>query len=222
MFVSHDLDEAMKLGTHIAIMESGRIVQYGQPEEIVLKPASAYVADFVAHMNPLERAARRLADDAGGRRSRGAATRCCSTPRRMATLDAKGRPTSVTDRRQARPPGGVRGRRRSPAPSTTWSSRRPADIKLRTALELRHQTGNPVALVEDGRLIGVIGDDEIYRGILRQTEHRGLRPVLVIDQDRIDAVLTWPALVDALDAGHRLGRGQTHDRAARGGQRHPA
>jgi ornithine cyclodeaminase/alanine dehydrogenase-like protein (mu-crystallin family) len=35
--------------------------------------------------------------------------------------------------------------------------------------------------------------------------------VLVIDQDRIDAVLTWPALVDALDAGHRLGRGQTHD-----------
>jgi ornithine cyclodeaminase/alanine dehydrogenase-like protein (mu-crystallin family) len=36
-------------------------------------------------------------------------------------------------------------------------------------------------------------------------------PVLVIDQDRIDAVLTWPALVDALDAGHKLGRGQTHD-----------
>jgi ornithine cyclodeaminase len=35
--------------------------------------------------------------------------------------------------------------------------------------------------------------------------------VLVIDRDRIDAVLTWPALVDALDAGHRLGRGQTHD-----------
>jgi ornithine cyclodeaminase len=35
--------------------------------------------------------------------------------------------------------------------------------------------------------------------------------VLVIDQGRIDAVLTWPALVDALDAGHRLGRGQTRD-----------
>lgn len=35
--------------------------------------------------------------------------------------------------------------------------------------------------------------------------------MLVIDRDRIDAVLTWPALVDALDAGHRLGRGQTHD-----------
>ena len=53
IFVSHDLDEAMKLGTHIAIMESGRIVQYGQPEDIVLNPSNSYVADFVAHMNPL-------------------------------------------------------------------------------------------------------------------------------------------------------------------------
>jgi ornithine cyclodeaminase len=35
--------------------------------------------------------------------------------------------------------------------------------------------------------------------------------VLVIERDQIDAVLTWPALVDALDAGHRLGRGQTED-----------
>ena len=38
-----------------------------------------------------------------------------------------------------------------------------------------------------------------------------MRPVLVIDGDRIDAVLSWPRLVDALDEGHRLGRGQTHD-----------
>jgi ornithine cyclodeaminase/alanine dehydrogenase-like protein (mu-crystallin family) len=35
--------------------------------------------------------------------------------------------------------------------------------------------------------------------------------VRVIDRDQVDAALTWPALVDALDAGHRLGRGQTHD-----------
>ena len=45
----------------------------------------------------------------------------------------------------------------------------PPDIKLRTALEIRHRTGNPLALVEDRKLVGVIGDDEIYRGILRQT-----------------------------------------------------
>ncbi|MFN0263738.1 choline ABC transporter ATP-binding protein [Tepidamorphus sp. 3E244] len=53
VFVSHDLDEAVKLGSRIAIMEGGRIVQIGTPQEIILKPADDYVADFVAHMNPL-------------------------------------------------------------------------------------------------------------------------------------------------------------------------
>ncbi|MBE0453995.1 choline ABC transporter ATP-binding protein [Roseovarius autotrophicus] len=53
IFVSHDLDEAFKLGDRIAIMEGGRIVQCGTPQEIFTDPATAYVADFVAHMNPL-------------------------------------------------------------------------------------------------------------------------------------------------------------------------
>ncbi len=53
IFVSHDLDEAFKLGDRIAIMEGGRIVQVGTPREIFTDPADDYVADFVAHMNPL-------------------------------------------------------------------------------------------------------------------------------------------------------------------------
>ena len=53
IFVSHDLDEAIKIGTRIAIMEGGRIVQVGTPQEILKNPANDYVADFVAHMNPL-------------------------------------------------------------------------------------------------------------------------------------------------------------------------
>ena len=53
IFVSHDLDEAFKLGDRIAIMEGGRIVQHGTPKDIFSKPATGYVADFVAHMNPL-------------------------------------------------------------------------------------------------------------------------------------------------------------------------
>ena len=53
LFVSHDLDEAMKLGDRIAIMEGGRIVQLGTPQEIVMAPKTDYVAEFVAHMNPL-------------------------------------------------------------------------------------------------------------------------------------------------------------------------
>ncbi|WP_138466305.1 choline ABC transporter ATP-binding protein [Poseidonocella sp. HB161398] len=53
IFVSHDLDEAFKLGNRIAIMEGGRIVQCGTPQEIFSNPVNDYVADFVAHMNPL-------------------------------------------------------------------------------------------------------------------------------------------------------------------------
>ncbi len=53
IFVSHDLDEAFKLGDRIAIMQGGRIVQCGTPQEIFTNPATEYVADFVAHMNPL-------------------------------------------------------------------------------------------------------------------------------------------------------------------------
>jgi len=53
VFVSHDLDEAFKLGNRIAIMEGGRIIQTGTPNEIAANPADAYVQEFVAHSNPL-------------------------------------------------------------------------------------------------------------------------------------------------------------------------
>ncbi len=53
LFVSHDLDEALRLGDRIAIMDAGRIVQTGTPQDIVLRPATARVAEFVQHMNPL-------------------------------------------------------------------------------------------------------------------------------------------------------------------------
>ena len=66
VFVSHDLDEALKIGNHIAIMEGGRIVQAGEPEDIVLNPANDYVADFVANVNPLNVLTRHVADDPGG------------------------------------------------------------------------------------------------------------------------------------------------------------
>jgi glycine betaine/proline transport system ATP-binding protein len=52
LFVSHDLDEALKLGDHITILEGGRIVQTGTAQDIVHRPANEYVAEFVRHINP--------------------------------------------------------------------------------------------------------------------------------------------------------------------------
>ena len=47
VFITHDLNEAMRLGDRIAVMRDGRIVQQGTPAEIVLAPADDYVAAFV-------------------------------------------------------------------------------------------------------------------------------------------------------------------------------
>jgi glycine betaine/proline transport system ATP-binding protein len=53
LFVSHDLDEAFRIGNRIAIMEGGHIVQCGTPQDIVRNPINQYVADFVQNMNPI-------------------------------------------------------------------------------------------------------------------------------------------------------------------------
>ena len=47
LFITHDLDEAIRIGNRIAIMKDGRIVQIGTPEEIITAPVDEYVADFV-------------------------------------------------------------------------------------------------------------------------------------------------------------------------------
>ncbi|WP_156221809.1 quaternary amine ABC transporter ATP-binding protein [Pseudactinotalea suaedae] len=51
VFITHDLNEAMRLGDRIAMMRDGRIVQVGTPEEILTDPANDYVAQFVAEVD---------------------------------------------------------------------------------------------------------------------------------------------------------------------------
>ncbi len=52
LFITHDLNEALRLGDRIAIMESGQVVQLGTPEDIIVNPRTEYVADFVEHADP--------------------------------------------------------------------------------------------------------------------------------------------------------------------------
>ena len=54
VFITHDLDEAVRIGDRIAIMRDGAIVQVGTAEEIVMRPADDYVADFVAGISRLK------------------------------------------------------------------------------------------------------------------------------------------------------------------------
>jgi len=53
VFITHDLDEAVRIGDRIAIMRDGLIVQMGTAEEIIMDPADDYVADFVAGISRL-------------------------------------------------------------------------------------------------------------------------------------------------------------------------
>lgn len=52
LFITHDLDEAMRLGHRIAIMDAGVIVQIGTPEDILVNPKTEYVANFVENADP--------------------------------------------------------------------------------------------------------------------------------------------------------------------------
>ncbi|MGI9461454.1 MAG: ATP-binding cassette domain-containing protein [Alphaproteobacteria bacterium] len=54
VFVSHDLDEATRIADRIVIMKDGGVVQVGSPRDILIKPNSKYVRDFVSECNPMK------------------------------------------------------------------------------------------------------------------------------------------------------------------------
>ena len=51
VFITHDLDESLKLGDHIGILNGGKLIQVGKPEEIIMNPADDYVTAFVKDVN---------------------------------------------------------------------------------------------------------------------------------------------------------------------------
>ena len=170
LFVSHDLDEALKIGNHIAIMEGGYIVQYGRPEDIVLNPANGYVADFVAHMNPLNVLRGGSLMTPAEKLNRDGETVVLDQDGHLRlTLDSGGAPKEVSlDQRPGRIVPYEDGMDMDALDHDVIVTADP-DMRMRTAIELRHATGRPVILVSDGKMVGVCGDEEIYRGILRQT-----------------------------------------------------
>jgi glycine betaine/proline transport system ATP-binding protein len=167
IFVSHDLDEALKIGTRIAIMEAGRVVQYGAPQDIVLRPANEYVANFVAHMNPLnvltgDVMMRRLVDFKHSEES--------------IVVDAL-RQLTV----QLSKSGAPQGAKLAGQPVNVFPAEMngvkvpalhlavmPAGTPMRAIIEARQTTGLPVLLAEGSKVIGVVGDEEIYSALMHR------------------------------------------------------
>jgi len=173
LFVSHDLDEALKIGNKIAIMESGQLIQHGRPEEIVLKPKTQYVRDFVAHTNPLNvLKGRSLMKPANELVKESERWQLCqqsnvwiekentdwiiSGESPLQLVDYTEREIIVSDLRKniiviASP-----------------------DIDMRDAIEIRYHTGHPIVLIEDGKLIGTLSDDNFYHALLGKYNQSGL------------------------------------------------
>ena len=167
VFVSHDLDEALKIGTRIAIMEGGRIAQWGSAEDILLRPANDYVAEFVKHMNPLNvLRGKSVMTPAGALRREGSEVLIDPAGMIRLKLDPQNRPVAVTvNGKQASLGGSEEGEAH---PQFIMA---PVDLLLKSAITLRHASGHPVVLVDQlGVLAGLCGDEEIYNGILRRSK----------------------------------------------------
>ena len=166
VFVSHDLDEALKLGSRIAIMKDGKIIQYSKPEEIVLNPADDYVRTFVAHTNPLNvlcgRSLMRTLDNCT--RVNGSV---CIDPGADSWIDlAEGNTikgvrqgAGALDLQHWRSGQAVEGLGRGP---TLVDS----NIGMRDALQIRYQTGNKLVLHDNHQVVGILGDTELYHALL--------------------------------------------------------
>lgn len=166
IFVSHDLDEALKIGSKIAIMEGGRIVQFGAPQDIVLNPVNDYVADFVAHMNPLNvlRAGELISP-----------LRPASLGQEGMAIDAAGRVRVMADGQVLL--DGAEADFLDLSEAINQAAER--DCKGRVAcgtsetpvtdlMRARLATGLPVLIRTDGRIIGKVDDAELYEGLLRR------------------------------------------------------
>jgi osmoprotectant transport system ATP-binding protein len=88
LFVSHDIDEAVKMADYIAIFRAGRLVQFAPPDELLAKPANEFVAGFVGRDRTLKRLRRIAVSEVvrPGGANGGPAVRASDDLRRVATL----------------------------------------------------------------------------------------------------------------------------------------
>jgi glycine betaine/proline transport system ATP-binding protein len=169
IFVSHDLDEAMKLGSTIAIMESGRIVQAGTAEDILLRPADAYVTEFVKHVNPLNvLRGNTVMTPAAALQRDGNKVLAGPEGRVSIIVDHAGCPTGVEIDGRA---GVIANAENGVVPCDVIVA--PVDLKLQQAIALKQRSDHPILLVDKlGRLAGLCDNAEIYRGLLRNNPGR--------------------------------------------------
>ncbi|WP_061037834.1 choline ABC transporter ATP-binding protein [Vibrio coralliirubri] len=163
LFVSHDLDEALKIGNNIAIMESGKLIQHGKPEEIVLTPKTEYVKDFVAHTNPLNvLKGRSLMQPLDSLTQENESWKICDSKdlwieQSEGALSVKGESTLAL----------VEWSESDDLTAISESSVVVAspEIGMRDAIKLKQLSNHPILLVEDNQLVGILDNSEFYNAL---------------------------------------------------------
>jgi glycine betaine/proline transport system ATP-binding protein len=165
LFVSHDLDEALRLGDRISILQNGRIIQTGTAEDIVLAPADDYVAEFVRHMNPLDVLTGSMIMCGRADLAREGGSLWLDERRRYRLA------VSAADEAVALELDGVAQALRhiegdaAPAGLEPGVVVVPASVSLQSIIQFRQASGHPVLLSEDGKIVGVCSEAEIIRAL---------------------------------------------------------
>jgi len=162
LFVSHDLDEALKIGSHIAIMESARIIQHGEPEDIVLNPATPYVENFVSHTNPLNVLVGQTLMQPVEKMER-TANRICIDKRVGFWVELE------NDRVVRAGQGETSMPFKTATPDTAAAGEfavTQPDVSMRDAINLRYTSKLPVLVEKDNRFVGVLNDNNFYYALL--------------------------------------------------------
>lgn len=166
IFVSHDLNEALKLGNQIAIMEGGRIIQAGKAEDIIFNPANEYVRRFVANINPLDVLyGSVLMEPLSALGVSGSLIHASEEV--LIRVDENQRPAEVFFQGSAIE---ILDYRELPnnrdcaliVDEETW---------MREIVLAARHSKHPLLVTSGGRLIGVIGESQIYNGLLREDSH---------------------------------------------------
>lgn len=164
LFVSHDLDEALKIGNNIAIMESGKLIQHGKPEQIILTPENNYVADFVAHTNPLNvLKGRSLMQSCDALVRQEERVLICADKDIWVSQDPKGLRLIDTDKLLIL--WDSESSNLDDVKENTLVQVSP-DISMREAIELKQRSNQPLLMVEDNQLVGILSDNELYNALL--------------------------------------------------------
>ena len=170
LFVSHDMDEALRLGDRISIMQNGRIIQTGTAEDIVLAPADDYVAEFVRHMNPLSvLTGGMIMQRRAQLQSDGEALWLDAARRYRVSLNPGDEAAELTIDGAAHPLHRVGSVAELPQPSGLAVVQH--SLSLQTIIQLRQRTGHPVLIVDAERIVGVCCEGEIIRALSGEKPH---------------------------------------------------